>query len=100
MSGDSFTLHQTNDLARKFYSALGLRISGHVKFWESDDDEIKQMCWKMASIAQMELSGIDVAEHVPKSQPAKLISIEERINKARVDGKVTAGRAAKGGQDG
>lgn len=89
MQGDSFILHQTNSLARKFYFALGLRTSGHAEFWDSED-ELMQLCWTMAKLAQMDLAGIDADKYIPEPKTIKLISVIDRISAARQDGKVTA----------
>lgn len=85
MSSSNFILNQTNSLALQFYLVLGFNIDkGSIKFYLSRDPERKQ-CWKMATIAQKEISGLDPSIYIPKSDP--IAELRARIQRAATDGK-------------
>lgn len=77
MAESDFLLDQTNDLARRFAIGLGYTLHGDVDFYREIGKY--KTCWDLAAMAQMELTGRDANDAIPKG----VITASDILNRIR-----------------
>ncbi len=64
MRTDEEIVEQTNDLAIKLYSKMGYKVTAkNFRMWKSEHPT-ELLCWKMACVAQEELTETDVEGNI------------------------------------